>query len=152
MRRGYFLVWMSILGIVGLLWAVNLEAQPDDISLDDNEVFTSRSRPAVEFPHLRHFDDASIECSECHHRFKDGENIVDEGELEEDAEGIKCSSCHKGEAGFRFKPDLEPTKLTLQQAYHRMCTSCHRQLKKENKTAGSVTCGGCHPKKKAAQS
>jgi c(7)-type cytochrome triheme protein len=152
MRRGYFLVWMSILGIVGLLWAVNLEAQPDDISLDDNEVFTSRSRPAVEFPHLRHFDDASIECSECHHRFKDGENIVDEGELEEDAEGIKCSSCHKGEAGFRFKPDLDPTKRTLQQAYHRMCTSCHRQLKKENKTAGSVTCGGCHPKKKAAQS
>lgn len=152
MRRGYFLVWMSILGIVGLLWAVNLDAQPDDISLDDNEVFTSRSRPAVEFPHLRHFDDASIECSECHHRFKDGENIVDEGELEEDAEGIKCSSCHKSEAGFRFKPDLDPTKRTLQQAYHRMCTSCHRQLKKENKTAGSVTCGGCHPKKKAAQS
>ena len=151
MRRGRFLVLMVILGIATFLWAVNLDAQPDDISLDDDEVFTSRSRPAVEFPHMQHID-AEIECSDCHHRLQGGENVVDEGELEEDAEGIKCSSCHKGEAGFRFKPDLDPTKRTLQQAYHRMCTSCHRQLKRENKTAGSVTCGGCHPKKKAAQS
>lgn len=151
MRRGRFLVLMVILGIATFLWAVNLDAQPDDISLDDNEVFTSRSRPAVEFPHIQHID-AEIECSDCHHRFKGGENVVDEGELEEDAEGIKCSSCHKSEAGFRFKPDLDTTKRNLQQAYHRMCMSCHRQLKKENKTAGSVTCGGCHPKKKADQS
>ena len=151
MRRGRYLAVMVILGIASFLWAVNLDAQPDDISLDDNEVFTSRSRPAVEFPHMQHID-AEIECSDCHHRFKGGENVVDEGELEEDAEGIKCSSCHKSEAGFRLKPDLDPTKRTLQQAYHRMCTSCHRQLKKENKTAGSVTCGGCHPKKKAGQS
>ena len=50
MRRGRFLVLMVILGIASFLWAVNLDAQPDDISLDDNEVFTSRSRPAVEFP------------------------------------------------------------------------------------------------------
>ena len=151
MRRGRFPVLMVILGIASFLWAANLDAQPDDISLDDNAVFTSRSRPAVEFPHMQHID-AEIECSDCHHRFKGGENVVDEGELEEDAEGIKCSSCHKSEAGFRFKPDLDTTKRTLQQAYHRMCMSCHRQVKKENKTAGSVTCGGCHPKKKAAQS
>ena len=151
MRRGRYLAVMVILGIASFLWAVNLDAQPDDISLDDNEVFTSRSRPAVEFPHMQHID-AEIECSDCHHRFKGGENVVDEGELEEDAEGIKCSSCHKSEAGFRFKPDLDPTKRTLQQAYHRMCMSCHRQQKKEKKKAGSVTCGGCHPKKKAAQS
>ncbi len=151
MRRGRFLVLMVILGIATFLWAVNLDAQPDDISLDDKVVFTSRSRPAVEFPHIQHID-AEIECSDCHHRFKNGENVVDEGELEEDAEGIKCSSCHKNEAGFRFRPDLDPTKRNLQQAYHRMCMSCHRQLKKENKKAGSFTCGGCHPKKKAAQS
>ena len=148
MRRGYFLVWMSILGIVGLLWAVNLGAQPEDILLDDQSVFASRSRPAVEFPHLRHFDDAGIECSECHHRFKDGENIVDEAELEEDAEGIKCASCHKDESGFRFAPDLDPTQRTLQQAYHRMCTGCHRQVSKDSQASGPVTCGSCHPKKK----
>ena len=151
MRRGRFLVWAVILGMGSFLWAVNLDAQPDDILLDDQTVFTSRSRPAVDFPHMQHID-AEIECSDCHHRFKDGENVVDEGELEEDAEGIKCAACHKDEVGFKFAPDLDPTKRTLQQAYHRMCTSCHRQLKKENEKAGSVTCGGCHPKKKATQS
>ena len=148
MRRGHFLVCMLILGIGSLLWAVNLDAQPEDIVLDDQAVFADRSRPAVEFPHLRHFDDAGIECSECHHRFKGGENIVDEAELEEDGEGIKCSSCHKNETGFRFKPDLDPTERTLQQAYHRMCTGCHRQVSKANKQSGPVTCGACHPKKK----
>ena len=151
MRRGGVLGWMVILGIGTLLWVVNLSAQPDDIVLDDQSVFASRSRPAVPFPHIQHID-AEIECNSCHHRFKGGENIVDEGELEEDAEGIKCSSCHKSEPGFRFQPDLDASKRNLQQAYHRMCMGCHRQLKKEKKKAGSVTCGGCHPKKTAAQS
>jgi len=138
---------MLILGIGSLLWAVNLDAQPEDILLDDQSVFSNHSRPSVAFPHIQHID-AEIECSDCHHLFKGGENIVDEAELEEDAEGIKCASCHKNETGFRFKPDLDPTKRTLQQAYHRMCTGCHRQVSKENKQSGPVTCGECHPKKK----
>ncbi len=153
MRWGYFLVWMSILGVAGLFWVVNLGAQPEDIVLDDQTVFTSRSRPAVAFPHMQHID-AEIECSDCHHRFKGGENILDEAELEEDAEGIKCAACHKNEPGFRFEADLDPTKRTLQQAYHRMCTGCHRQVSKENtesKKSGPVTCGDCHPKKKVGQ-
>ena len=153
MRWGYFLVWMSILGVAGLFWVVNLGARPEDIVLDDQTVFTSRSRPAVAFPHMQHID-AEIECSDCHHRFKGGENIVDEAELEEDAEGIKCAACHKNEPGFRFEADLDPTKRTLQQAYHRMCTGCHRQVSKENtesKKSGPVTCGECHPKKEVGQ-
>jgi c(7)-type cytochrome triheme protein len=153
MRGGYFLVWMSTLGIAGLFWVVNLGAQPEDVVLDDQTVFTSRSRPAVAFPHMQHID-AEIECSDCHHRFKGGENIVDEAELEEDAEGIKCAACHKNEPGFRFEADLDPSKRTLQQAYHRMCTGCHRKVSKENKEnkkSGPVTCGDCHPKKKAGQ-
>jgi len=151
MRGRHFLVCMLILGIGSLLWAVNLDAQPEDILLDDQAVFTNRSRPAVDFPHLLHFDDAGIECSDCHHRFKGGENIVDESELEEDGEGIKCSACHKNETGFRFKPDLDPTKRNLQQAYHRMCTGCHRQVSKDKKQSGPVTCGECHPKKKESE-
>ena len=146
MRRGRFPGWIVILGIAGLLWTVNLGAQPDDIVLDDQSVFISRSRPAVAFPHIQHID-AEIECSDCHHRFKDGENIVDEAELEEDAEGIRCASCHKSEPNFQFAPDLDRSRRTLQQAYHRMCIGCHRQELKDNKKAGSVTCGGCHPKK-----
>ena len=148
MRQGQALAWMVMLCIGSLLWAVSLNAQPEDILLDNHSVFTSRSRPAVEFPHMLHLDDAAIECSECHHRFKDGENIVDEMELYEGADGVKCSACHKSEPGFRLKPDLDPTQRTLRQAYHKMCTGCHRQVNREDEKVAPVTCGGCHPKKK----
>jgi hypothetical protein len=29
-----------------------------------------------------------------------------------------------------------------------MCTGCHRQLSRNKKQSGPVTCGECHPKKK----
>jgi c(7)-type cytochrome triheme protein len=148
MARGHFLVCMLILGIGILLWAVNLDAQPEDILLDDQSVFTNPSRSPVAFPHMQHID-AGIECTDCHHRFKGGENVLDEGELEEGAAGIKCPACHKNNTGFRFKPDLDPTKRTLRQAYHRMCIGCHRQLSRDKKKQlGPVTCGECHPRKK----
>jgi len=150
MARGHFWVCMLILGIGMLLWAVNLDAQPENILLADKSVFTNPSRPPVEFPHMQHID-AGMDCSDCHHRFKDGENIVDEAELEEGAPGIKCAACHKNETGFRFKPDLDPTTLTLRQAYHRMCIGCHRKLIREKKQSGPVTCGDCHPRKRAPE-
>ncbi len=151
MRWGRFWGWLLILGIGSLFCTVNLDAQPDDILLDEQSVFAKRQRPAVDFPHMQHID-AELECSDCHHRFKDGENIQDEAELEEDAEGIKCAACHKNEPDFRFKPDLDPTRRTLQQGYHRMCMGCHRKLRKEKRKAGPMTCGACHPWKKATQS
>ena len=80
----------------------------------------------------------------------DGLLLVDT-QLEEDAEGVKCAACHKSTPGFRFQPDLDATNRTLQQAYHRMCIRCHRQLRKDNQKTGSVTCGGCHPKKMRAK-
>lgn len=149
MRWGRLLAWIAVLGIVGVFWTINLSAQPDEILLDNKSEFTSRQRPAVKFPHLAHME-ADIECSSCHHRFKNGENQVDDSELEEGEEGIKCASCHRRKTGFKFKPELDPTKRNLMQAYHRMCMGCHRQLKKDNKAAGAVTCGECHPRKKAA--
>jgi hypothetical protein len=43
---------------------------------------------------------------------------------------------------------LDATKRNLQQAYHRMCTGCHRQVSRDKKQSGPITCGECHPKKK----
>ena len=149
MRRGHLLACMLILGMAIFLWAVNLDAQPEEILLDNHSVFTNRSRPPVAFPHMQHID-AGMDCSDCHHRFKGGKNIVDEGNLEEGAEGIKCASCHKNKTGFRFKPDLDPTKRTLRQAYHLMCIRCHRQVIRDKKQSVPVTCGDCHPRKKGS--
>ena len=149
MARGHFLVYLLTVAVGILLWAVNLDAQPEEILLDNHSVFTNRSRPPVAFPHMQHID-AGMDCSDCHHRFKGGKNIVDEGNLEEGAEGIKCASCHKDKTAFRFKPDLDPTHRTLRQAYHFMCIRCHRQVIRDKKKSGPVTCGDCHPRKKGS--
>ena len=152
MRWLRFLLWVGLVGVGMIIWALQLYAQPEDILLDDHTVFTSRERPPAAFRHMFHISNG-IECKTCHHRFQGGKNVLDEMELQEGAEGIKCSSCHKDKPGFRFAPDLDPTKRNLQQAYHRQCMGCHRQVSQEGKKAGPVTCGQCHPwKKKASQS
>ena len=150
--------WVRLLLSVGLVgvgigvWALQLYAQPENIVLDDHSVFTSRERAPVAFPHMYHISNG-IECKTCHHRFQGGKNILDEMELQEGAEGIKCSSCHKEKPGFRFAAGLDPTERNLQQAYHRQCMGCHRQVSQEGKKSGAVTCGECHPwQKKASQS
>jgi c(7)-type cytochrome triheme protein len=150
MRGGRLLLLVGILGMGVCTWTLRLNAQPESILLDNHSVFTSRERPPVVFPHMDHIN-SGIECQTCHHRFKGGKNILDEAELEEGAPGIQCSSCHKEKPGFRFAPDLDPTTLNLQQAFHRQCIGCHRQLKQEGKKSGPVTCGQCHPWKKAPQ-
>jgi c(7)-type cytochrome triheme protein len=150
MQRTRMLLWVGMVTVGFSLLAVGLRAQPEEIMLDDHTVFTNRERPAVAFPHMDHIN-SGIECKTCHHRFKGGKNILDEMELQEGAEGLKCPSCHKEKPGFRFAPDLDPTKRNLQQAFHRQCIGCHRQLKQEGKKSGPVTCGQCHPWKKAPQ-
>jgi c(7)-type cytochrome triheme protein len=150
MQRARMLLWVGMITVGLLLLAVGLRAQPEKIILDNHTVFTNRQRPPVAFPHMDHII-SGIDCKTCHHRFKDGKNILDEMELQEGAEGIKCSSCHKEKPGFRFAPDLDPTKRNLQQAFHRQCIGCHRQLQQEGKKSGPVTCGQCHPWKKPPQ-
>jgi len=152
MRWVRLVLWVGLVGVGMIIWALQLYAQPESILLDDHSVFASRERPPVAFPHMFHISNG-IECKTCHHRFQGGKNVLDEMELQEGAEGIKCSSCHKQMLGFRFAPDLDPTKRNLQQAYHRQCMGCHRQVSQERKKAGPVTCGACHPwKQKASQS
>ncbi|HYA03931.1 MAG TPA: cytochrome c3 family protein [Syntrophobacteria bacterium] len=151
MQRARMLVWVGMITAGLLLLAVGLKAQPEDILLNDHSVFTNRQRPAVAFPHMSHINNG-IECKTCHHRFQGGKNVLDEMELQEGAEGIKCATCHKEKPGFRLSPDLDASKRNLQQAFHRECMGCHRQLTQEGKKSGPVTCGQCHPWKKASQS
>ncbi|MBW1980664.1 MAG: cytochrome c3 family protein [Deltaproteobacteria bacterium] len=148
--RGRLLVWIAVLAGGGLLLAMQLQAQPEEIVLQDQVVFGQHQRPPVAFPHMLHID-ADLDCTTCHHRFQRGENVLDESELEEGAEGISCSSCHKNSAGFQFSPEVDPTKKILRQAYHRMCIGCHRGMRKKEVKGGPVACGECHIRPKSAQ-
>ncbi|HUL23213.1 MAG TPA: cytochrome c3 family protein [Thermodesulfobacteriota bacterium] len=119
--------------VLTLVWTPHLPAQPDKILLDNFS--GGRTRPAVSFPHNRHAE-AGLSCKDCHHLYKDGKNILDEGSLEEGKKGIRCSSCHRPNSRFN-----------LEQAFHDQCIGCHKKASKENKKPGPRFCGGCHVKK-----
>ena len=133
MKRGWCLSF--ILGMVlfffsaGALWA-----QPDTLTLQ-NPTPQKSGRPPVPFPHSRHIE-RGLSCKECHHRYDQGKNVLDEGELEEGKPGIRCQECH----GPKVRPDL-------QTAFHKQCLDCHQTYKKEGKKTGPLFCGECHVKK-----
>ncbi len=107
-----------------------LYAQPDEV-----EFCLDKNRGAVMFPHDLHME--SYDCLDCHHDFKNGENVLDESVLEEDGDNIKCKSCHNAEA-----------KTKAREAFHRQCMNCHNSYKMTAVKTGPSLCGECHILKK----
>jgi c(7)-type cytochrome triheme protein len=98
---------------------------------EDIEFSGEKLRGPVSFPHEVHME--SYECLDCHHDMEDGENILDEGDLEEDNPDILCSACHNAEA-----------KIKTQEAFHRQCMDCHNAGSMAAEPTGPTLCGGCH--------
>jgi hypothetical protein len=107
-----------------------------------------KQRPPVAFTHEIHMGDFG--CLDCHHRYENGENVLDEGELMdvepdeiimlnepslEEPGDIKCASCHNG--------DKKITKISSRDAFHRQCIGCHEEM-----AQGPVLCGECHVRSK----
>jgi hypothetical protein len=132
---GYKAMMIMAAAVLAFIWTPRLSAQPDKVVLDNSQVSGKRTRPAVPFPHNRHAE-AGLSCKDCHHLYKDGKNVLDEGSLEEGKEGIRCSACHRPNS-----------RVKLERAFHDQCIGCHRRVLKENKKTGPFFCGGCHVKK-----
>lgn len=128
MKKNKVALYIAIAGLASLFIIGVVYAQDDIISLE-HDVFVGRERPAALFPHALHTDKAEIDCLECHHIYKDGENVWDESEESD------CTACHSLQADGK--------KLPAMRAFHANCKGCHT---KENK--GPLTCGECHPWKK----
>jgi len=107
-----------------------LQAQPDKIVLDHSKILGGKTRPEVTFPHNRHME-SDLSCKDCHHIYENGKNVLDESNLEEGNQGIRCSACH----GPKFR-------LNLQEAFHNQCIGCHTK-----KRTGPRFCGECHVRK-----
>ncbi len=125
------LVVFSATLMVGLAFAAN-KAPEGDISIYSGDVFKTFKQGPVLFPHAKH---KALKCTDCHHEFKDGKNVWQEGQ-----EVKKCATCHKLEADGKI--------VKLEKAYHDKCQTCHKKFKNENKPTGPVTCAKCHQKKK----
>ncbi len=126
-KKVYFSLFVAF--FISSFIASILYAQPENIVLDHPDAFKIQQRSPVLFPHEQHMMD--YECLDCHHKYENGKNILDEEELTEGNSDIACATCHHRQ-----------TKIDLQKAYHRQCILCH----KENKTDPRM-CGECHIKK-----
>ena len=103
------------------------------IRISNISIFKKLSRSAVDFPHERHYS-WGPGCLDCHHSYKGGVNVLDVNELKPGSPAVSCASCHT-------------TARELERSYHRMCRSCHIEMKKRGTSHGPVMCGQCHSKK-----
>lgn len=102
----------------------------------DNQknAFTDRQRPPVNF--LEEMHDTHMEnydCLDCHHRYENGENVLDEFELEEGNRDIQCSACHHSKA-----------ETGLRKAFHTQCIGCHEKSNDQEGGSLPILCGECH--------
>lgn len=131
---------LIILGFVFMSnWVISVSAEeeqeiPDEIVIENKGYKTDRKGPVV-FYHGDHSD--SFECQECHHMYKNGKNVWNEGDPVK-----KCSECHSP-----IKSEGKIKKLSI--AYHKNCKGCHRELAKQGSTSAPYRqCSDCHEKKK----
>jgi hypothetical protein len=125
------IVCMALVFVLGTVFIgfsiLSAKTDPDNDSVH-------RQRPPVLFfekYHDRHMENQ--DCLDCHHKYKNGENILDEGDLEDGDPEIYCASCHNNNE-----------KYDLQQAFHRQCMGCHDRLSAANMKTGPSLCGECH--------
>jgi len=130
MRNGKRVLLM-ILMTVFMAGAI-LCAQEEVLNLKHG-AFGERQRHGVTFSHSTHF--ATIDCTECHHFYVNGQNVWNES-LE-----TNCAACHGLKA--------EGSKGGLMKAFHQGCMGCHRKVKSAAGKTLPVMCGQCHVRSKS---
>ncbi len=132
----YFCIAVSFLFMTALSLNAN-EAQevPEEIVIN-NEVYKTDRKGSVQFSHSEHVEGYVDACDACHHEYKDGQNVWEEGQPVQ-----KCSACHDP-----LKRDGNVRKLNI--AYHKNCKGCHRELAREGGTEAPYRqCTDCHAKR-----
>jgi hypothetical protein len=106
-------------------------AQPEFIRFNHLEKDGQKRYPPVTFSHESHMEE--IECLTCHHDYKDGENVLDEDDLEEGNSAATCTACHSME-----------NCDDIQKTFHGLCMGCHIRSRKEGLPHGPRLCVECH--------
>ncbi len=146
-KKGLILLSMALAGV--FLWVAFSSAvveSPDEVTIQNKDWPKEKYGP-VKFEHNKHATEYKIQCTECHHVYKDGKNVWKEGDKVQ-----KCSACHNV---YLLGKDLsqasaEEKKLSLYKAYHDNCLGCHKKIKKEKgkeETKAPTKCTACHAKK-----
>ena len=131
-----FCIAASFLFMTALsLNAEEVQEAPEELVIN-NTVYKTDRKGSVLFSHSEHADGYVESCEGCHHEYKDGQNIWEEGQPVK-----KCFSCHDPS-----KRDGRIRKLNI--AYHKNCKGCHRELAREGSTQAPYRqCTDCHEKR-----
>ena len=82
--------------------------------------------------HYRHVAAHEKKCETCHHEYDAEKKALF---YAKDKEGT-CRYCHKAQT--------EENRISMREASHQDCISCHRKRLAKKETAGPIYCGGCH--------
>jgi hypothetical protein len=142
-RKLLILLAVVFTGVIFLAVGVPTATDVPDTIKMESKVYPKHTKPLVTLSHKKHNVDYKIACTECHHVYKDGKNIWKEGDQVQ-----KCEACHsepKKPKGDKTKMEkAEKIKKYHYDAIHANCRDCHKELQKEKKPAGPVTCVKCH--------
>ena len=114
MRKIAILTALAVALVFGI--GVALAAPPDKMVIKEMQ----KVKGPVAFDHKAHAALAK-DCKACHHADAAGKEQ-------------KCSKCHADKT--------EGKKLSLKEAFHKMCKDCHTKMAK-----GPAKCDECHQKK-----
>lgn len=127
MPRYVVLIAGFIAAFLGVWGACPGEAA-DETMVIDKKALGSVTRASVPFTHDKHGE--LIACARCHHEY-DKYRANKGGE-----DGSSCSECHT--------PDGSKNPVTLINAFHIQCKSCHENLNASSGSNLPVMCGQCH--------
>lgn len=138
-------VFVGTVVLLGLSGAAQQEV-PDVITIQA-KLWKKHTKSPVTFSHKKHSAEYKVECTECHHVYKEGKNTWKEGDKVQ-----RCMECHTEPTikGEKKLPEAQQ-KLNLKLAFHNNCQGCHKNLKRKDREKYSeipVTCIKCHPKEK----
>ena len=123
------IVLACFLALVG--WGLTFAYAQEEILNLNADPAAARQRTPVAFSHDLHM--GLYECLDCHHKFENGVNVLDEDDLVEDSPEVNCAACHD-----------ESASIDRQRAFHRQCMGCHIQVRKAGEGSGPEMCGACH--------
>ena len=140
MKKSWFLIIMLIFAGVFITSGILLAANIPETIVIDGQSYKKDIKGPVNFGHKKHFKDYKLKCTECHHEYKEGENVWKAGKPVK-----KCGECHDP-----VKSEGNVKKLML--AYHKNCQGCHEEKAKEGIKAPSKTkCAECHQEKEKSE-
>ena len=95
----YFCIAVFFLFLTGLpLSAEEAQEAPEEIVIN-NEVYKTDRKGSVLFSHSEHADGYVESCDGCHHEYKDGQNIWEEGNLLKSAPAVTIRPRERARSG-----------------------------------------------------